>query len=155
MAVNNLRSTPLCIMATLLVSALCGGLIMLSISNHYAYQQLRAQQLRLSNQVGNLGSSPLYGIIQSIDASTRSFTVKVENRALPGGPSIVFTLKTNDATAFVAQALAGNGSVYTNIATDASRSFSDLKPGDRIAFMMLLNDAAAPTATAVLFGNPL
>lgn len=143
------------ILPTLIASVFAGAFGMLALADHYAYQKLRAQTITLRNQISGTTAVLQYGTIGEIDAFARTLSIRTENKFAPDGPPIVFSLKVTESTIVAYQTLTGENGTYTGMSTDASHSFSDMKVGDRVAFLMTLNSDGTRTATLLFFGNPL
>lgn len=143
-------------MPVFIMSVIAGALGLLALTYHFAYDTLRTQTFVTSRaQVSSGAYAFMYGLVTSIDESKRILTISRKNMFSPESAPFIIRAEVGDDATVVRQELTSESGVVTALTSDPSTSFSDIRPGDRVAVFLTWKTGQLPVATVVLFGNPL
>lgn len=96
-----------------------------------------------------------YGVIESVDARTRSLVVSISQDFAPDVGDRSMRIRVEEDTVIGMQTLVGNNP-YTGLSPVSYHSFNDLRPGMRVALVINnRTDTQTLVAQLILFGDPL
>lgn len=130
------------------IAALVAGLAYIAFTNAYAYKQTALQLQGLRQAVLN---APLwkYAVVNSVSPSTSSMIVQF------GSTGKSFELEVS-ANAYIArQDLIGENGIYTSATSPTQATLADIRPGDNVFVVIVVEAGGRRSAKMILFGNPL